>query len=54
MEPKRKVPVRQPQGEGRSRAAVVEAEAVAVVKERKLAADYPWRRTNYATKARLA
>jgi len=55
VEPKRKVVVRPAQERGTSAPLVASPkEAVAVVKERKPAADHPWRRTYQATKARLA
>ena len=54
VEPKPKVVATPAQERDTSVPLVPEPEAVAVVKERKPAADHPWRRTYQATKARLA
>lgn len=54
VEAKRKVQVRPAQEKETSSPLVPVPEAVVVAKERKPAADHPWRRTYQATKARLA
>src|SRR5262245_13606217 len=54
VEPKRKVVTPLAQETDTSLPAVSARRAVSVVKERKPAADHPWRRTYQATKARLA